>query len=154
MDRACRSPTRLTDASASSRAVFNKSALKLLDCNASNGGHFRAFSTVGKSQGGTVRGLGGFILLAPRKNNHRTPHKISAHRSASNRGMESRYGCRVNFDGVDEEHCLSHISCRNERTTDTSEVTRSKSRMPSRENGPFQSAEASSRRGSSFCHRV
>ncbi len=33
MDRACRSPTRLTDASASSWAVFNKSALRLVDCN-------------------------------------------------------------------------------------------------------------------------
>ncbi len=30
------------------------------------------------------------------KLNYRT---ISAHRSASNRGMESHYGCLVNFDG-------------------------------------------------------
>ncbi len=38
---------------------------------------------------------GGFILLAPCKN------FVTAlcPRSASNRGMESRYGCRVNFDG-------------------------------------------------------
>ncbi len=60
-ERACRSPTRLTDASASSRAVFSESALRLEDCNGSN-------SAVGKSQGGTVRGRGGFILLVPRKN--------------------------------------------------------------------------------------
>ncbi len=66
--RACRSPTRLTDASANSRAVFNESTLRLEDCNGSNRGHFRALSTVGKSQGGTVRGRGGFILLVPRKN--------------------------------------------------------------------------------------
>ncbi len=56
-ERACRSPTRLTDASANSRAVFNESTLRLEDCNGSNGGHFRALSTVGKSQGGTVRGI-------------------------------------------------------------------------------------------------
>ncbi len=48
---------------------------------------------VGKSQGGAVQGHRGFILLAPRKN-----LVICAHQSASNRGMESRYGCRVNFD--------------------------------------------------------
>ncbi len=68
MERACRSPSRLTDGSASSRAVFNESALWLVDCNGSNGGPFRAFSTVGKSQGGTVRGCGGFSLLVSRKN--------------------------------------------------------------------------------------
>ncbi len=32
-ERACRSPTRLTDASANSRAVFNESTLRLEDCN-------------------------------------------------------------------------------------------------------------------------
>ncbi len=55
-ERACRSPTRLTDASANSRAVFNESTLRLEDCNGSNGGPFRPLgtSTVGKSQGGTV----------------------------------------------------------------------------------------------------
>ncbi len=68
MDRACRSPTRLTDTSASRRVVFNESALRLVDCNGSNGGPFRALSMVGKSQGGTVQGRGGFILLAPYKN--------------------------------------------------------------------------------------
>ncbi len=36
--RACRSPTRLTDASANSRAIFNESALRLEDCIGSNGG--------------------------------------------------------------------------------------------------------------------
>ncbi len=51
-----------------SRAVFNESTLRLDDCNGSNRGPSRALSTVGKSQGGTVRGCGGFILLAPRKN--------------------------------------------------------------------------------------
>ncbi len=67
-ERACRSPTRLTDTSANSRAVFNESTLRLKDCNGSNGGPFRVLSTVGKSQGGTVQGYRGFILLAPRKN--------------------------------------------------------------------------------------
>ncbi len=51
-----------------SRTVFNESTLMLEDCNGSNGGPFRALSTVGYSQGGTIRGSGGFILLAPRKN--------------------------------------------------------------------------------------
>ncbi len=68
MERACRSPTHLTDASANSRAVFNESTLRLEDYNGSNGGHFRALSTVGKPQSGAVQGHGGFILLAPRKN--------------------------------------------------------------------------------------
>ncbi len=36
-ERVCRSPTRLTDASANSRAVFNKNTLKLEDCNGSIG---------------------------------------------------------------------------------------------------------------------
>ncbi len=58
MERAFRSPTRLTDASANSRVVFNESTLRLEDCNGSNGGLFRALSTVGKSQAGTVRGRG------------------------------------------------------------------------------------------------
>ncbi len=56
------SPTRLTDASANSRAGFNMSTLRLKDWNGTN-----RVSTVAKSQGGTVRGRGGFILLAPRK---------------------------------------------------------------------------------------
>ncbi len=67
-ERACRSPTRLTDASANSRVVLNESDLRLVDCNGSNGGPFKALSMVGKSQGGTVRGCMGFILLAPRIN--------------------------------------------------------------------------------------
>ncbi len=58
MQRACRSPTHLTDASANCRAVFNESTLRLEDCNGSNGGPFRALSMVDKSQGGTVRGHG------------------------------------------------------------------------------------------------
>ncbi len=70
-ERACRSPTRLTDASANSRAVFNESTLRLEDCNGSNGGPFRGLSTVGKSHGGTVRGRGGLILLAACKNDKR-----------------------------------------------------------------------------------
>ncbi len=48
-ERACRSPTRLTDASANSRAIFNESTLRLEDYNGLNGGLFRALSTVGKS---------------------------------------------------------------------------------------------------------
>ncbi len=62
-ERACRSPTRLTNASTNSRAVFNESTLMLEDCNGSNGGPFGALSTVGMSQGGTVRGCGGFIKI-------------------------------------------------------------------------------------------
>ncbi len=49
MERTCRSPTRLTNASVSSRPFFNESSLRLMDCNGTNGGPFRAFSTVGKS---------------------------------------------------------------------------------------------------------
>ncbi len=67
-ERACRSPTRLTNANANSRAVFSESTLRLEDCNGSNGGPFRALSMVVISQSGTVRGRGGFILLAPLKN--------------------------------------------------------------------------------------
>ncbi len=63
-ERTCRSPTRLTNASANTRGVFNKSTLRLEDCNVQTG----ALSTIGKSQGITVRGRWGFILLAPRKN--------------------------------------------------------------------------------------
>ncbi len=58
-ERACRSPTHSTVISASSRAVFNESVWRLEDCNGSNGGPFRALSTVGKSQGGTVSEIGG-----------------------------------------------------------------------------------------------
>ncbi len=45
-ERACRSPTRLTDANANSRAVFNESILRLEDCNGSNWGPFRALRMV------------------------------------------------------------------------------------------------------------
>ncbi len=38
MERACRSPTRLTDASDNSRAVLNKSDLRQVDCNVQTGG--------------------------------------------------------------------------------------------------------------------
>ncbi len=67
MERACRSPTHLTDASANSKAVLNESTLRLVDCNCSNGGPFKALSTA-NSQGGTVRGRGGLINLVPHKN--------------------------------------------------------------------------------------
>ncbi len=50
--RACRSPTRLIDASAKNRAVFNESALRLKDCHC---------LTVGKSQGGTVEDAGDLL---------------------------------------------------------------------------------------------
>ncbi len=39
----------------SHNAVFNKSTLRLEDCNGSNGGPFRALSMVGKPQVGTVK---------------------------------------------------------------------------------------------------
>ncbi len=42
--------------SANCRADLNESALRLVDCNGSNWGPFKALSMVGKSQGGTVRG--------------------------------------------------------------------------------------------------
>ncbi len=93
-ERACRSPTHLTDTSANSRVVLNESELRLVDCNGSNRRPFKVLSTVGKSQGGTVRGHGGFKSPgASYKLDHRT---ISAHRSASNRGMD---GCCINLDG-------------------------------------------------------
>ncbi len=59
MERVCRSSTHLTDASVNSRALLNESDQKLVDCNGSNWGPFKALSTVGKSQGGIVRGRGG-----------------------------------------------------------------------------------------------
>ncbi len=36
-ERTCRSPTRLTNASANTRGVFNKSTLRLEDCNVQTG---------------------------------------------------------------------------------------------------------------------
>ncbi len=125
-ERACRSPTHLTAASANCRAVLNESDLRLADCNGSNGGPLKALRMVGKSQGGTVRGRGGFILLAPRIN--WTTALFLPHRSTSNRGMKSRYMAEAETLMVDGECCLSSISCRNEGTTDTSEVTGSQSR--------------------------
>ncbi len=62
-ERACRSPTRLTNASTNSRAVFNESTLMLEDCNGSNGGPFGALGTVGMSQGGTVRGFIKIVII-------------------------------------------------------------------------------------------
>ncbi len=55
-------------ASVSSRAVFNESALRLVDCNGSNGGPFKAFSMVDKSQCGTVCVHRVFRILVPRQN--------------------------------------------------------------------------------------
>ncbi len=40
IERACKSPTCLTDASASSRAVLGYSVFKLADCSGSKGGAF------------------------------------------------------------------------------------------------------------------
>ncbi len=54
-----------------------------MDCNGSNGGLFKPLSTVGKSQGGTVQGCEGLIILEARKNG--TNRTISAHLPASNR---------------------------------------------------------------------
>ncbi len=48
MERACKSPTRFTVANANSRKVLNERDLRLVDYNGSNGGHFKALSTVGK----------------------------------------------------------------------------------------------------------
>ncbi len=66
--------------------AFNKSTLRLEDCNVSNRDPSRALSTVGKSQGGTVQGCRELIILAPRKN---WVTAISTHQSANNRSMES-----------------------------------------------------------------
>ncbi len=65
IESACRSPTRLTDASASSGAVFSESDRRFVDCSGSKGGPFKALSTVGRSHVGTVRGRDGLNLLAP-----------------------------------------------------------------------------------------
>ncbi len=42
IESACRSPTRLTDASASRRAVFSESDRKFVDCSGTKGGPFKA----------------------------------------------------------------------------------------------------------------
>ncbi len=60
MESACRSPARLTNASASSRAVFSDSDRGFVDCSI-----FGALNTVGKSHVGMARGRGGFSILAP-----------------------------------------------------------------------------------------
>ncbi len=72
----------------------------------------------------TVRGRGGLILMAPHKN-WTTALFLPTDRPA----IEAWRGAMaaVKMLMVDEECCLSSISCRNERTTDTLEVTRSKS---------------------------
>ncbi len=46
-DSACRSPIRFTEASASSRAVFNIREQTSTDCSGSKGGLFGALNTVG-----------------------------------------------------------------------------------------------------------
>ncbi len=67
IESACRSPNRLTEASASRSAVLRESTHKLTDSMGSNGGPARASSTSAKSQVGRVEGRGGFSDLAPFK---------------------------------------------------------------------------------------
>ncbi len=98
VESACRSPTRLTDASASSRAVFSESDRRSVDCSGSKGGPFKALSTVGRSHVGTVSGRGGFNLLAPFRK--RTTELSLPYRLACYRGMKGRYSC------------YEHLECR------------------------------------------
>ncbi len=64
-ESACKSHIRLTDASASSRAVFRDRDHRSTDCSGSKGGPFRALRIVGRSQVGIVKGRMGFSLLDP-----------------------------------------------------------------------------------------
>ncbi len=97
-ERACRSPTRLTDASANSRVVFNESILRLEDFNGSNRGTSRALSTVGKSQGGAVRGRRDSFSWRLRKIELPPEHVSGAERGASEeRSVQNIVGARSGF---------------------------------------------------------
>ncbi len=92
MERACRSPT--------CREVFTESTLRLKDCNGSNMGPFRAIGTVGKSQGGTLQGRWGFILLAPRNRPASALAPAIVFRTRSGRPKGSRRDtCRAHNSG-------------------------------------------------------
>ncbi len=54
IDSAYKSPTRLTDTSASSRVVFSDKGRSSAECSSSKGGPHRALRTIDKSQIGTV----------------------------------------------------------------------------------------------------
>ncbi len=103
MESACRSPTRLTDASAKSRAVFSISDRRVVDCSGSKEGPLRG--SVGKSYIGTVR------HLAPLKK--RTTEVFLP--------SDWPYSCYGDLE-FGREHPLSSNSCRKDRTTDKSEV--------------------------------
>lgn len=62
-EKACISPTRLTDTSASKSAILKETNFSEADWSGSNGEHVRAFNTKAKSQVGIVDGQGGFSRL-------------------------------------------------------------------------------------------
>ncbi len=98
IESACRSPTRLTDASASSRAVFSESDRRFVDCSGSNGGPFKALSTVGRS---SCRDSKGPRWIQPPGSLQKTDNLVvSAYRLARYRGMKGRYSC------------YEHLECR------------------------------------------
>ncbi len=95
IESACRSPTRLTEASASRSAVLRESARKLAVCMGSNGGPVRASSTSTKSQVGRVEGRGGFSLLAPSKKSY--DQVISADRAIFDVRVKGCYSSHIHF---------------------------------------------------------
>ncbi len=119
VESACRSPTRLTDASASSRAVFSESDRRSVDCSGSKGGPFKALSTVGRSHVGTVRGRGGFNLLAPFR---KRTTELSLPTDWPAIGAWKAAIAATNTLSVEWERPLSSSSCRKDRITANSEV--------------------------------
>lgn len=67
-ESACRSPTHLIDANASSSAVSNDRDFKFADCSGSKREPLKALATVGRSHVGTMRNRGGLSLLEPFRN--------------------------------------------------------------------------------------
>ncbi len=111
--------TRLTGASASSRAVFSGSDRRSVDCSGSKGGPFKALSTVGRSHVGTVRGRGGFNLLAPFR---KRTTELSLPTDWPAIGAWKAAIAATNTLSVEWERPLSSSSCRKDRTTANSEV--------------------------------
>ncbi len=105
MESACRSPTRLTDASAKSRAVFSISDRRVVDCSGSKEGPLRG--SVGKSYIGTVR--------------HLAPLKKRTTEVFLPSNWPAIYSCYGDLE-FGREYPLSSNSCRKDRTTDKSEV--------------------------------
>ncbi len=101
----------LTDASARSRAVFSDSDGRVVDCSGSKG--------VGKSHVGTVRGRGGFSLLAPLK---KWTNEVFLPTDWPAIGVWEAAIDATYTLSVDGERPLSSSSCRKDRATDKSEV--------------------------------